>query len=133
MQGWNQVIVNLMGRDLEGITDLSYTDELTKTNVYGAGNYPIGRSVGNYSAEASITLLKEEVDALRLSMPPGKRLQDIAPFDITVVYEREGILLTDRIRNCEFTNDGIEVAQEDGTISTQYTLIVSHIDYNVAA
>lgn len=133
MQGWSQITANLLGRDLEGITELSYTDTVTKENVYGAGQYPIGRSQGNYEAEASITLLKEEVDALRLSMPPGKRLQDLAPFDITVVYEREGILLTDRVRNCEFTNDGVEVAQSDGTIATQYTLIISHIDYNTAA
>lgn len=134
MQGWNSITVNLLGRNLEGITEINYTDSTTKENVYGAGGMPIGRSEGNYEAEASMTLLKEEADGLRLSLPPGKRLQDIAPFDIVVVYENKtGLILTDIIRNCEFTNDGVEVAQSDGTIATQYTLIISHIDFNVTA
>lgn len=132
MKGWNSVTVNLMGRDVEGITALSYNDSQQKENVYGAGSYPIGRSRGNYEAEASITLYKEEVDALKLAASPGRRLVDISPFDIVVEYENEGgILFKDVIRNCEFTNDGVEVSQADGTIATEYELIVSHIDWNV--
>lgn len=132
MKGWNSVTVNLMGRDVEGITELSYNDSQEKENVYGAGPYPVGRSRGNYEAEASITLFKEEVDALKLAMPPGRRLLDVAPFDIVVEYEADdGMIYKDVIRNCEFTNDGIEVSQADGTIATEYELIVSHIDWNV--
>lgn len=132
MKGWNAITVNMMGRDLEGITELKYTDSETKENVYGAGKYPIGRSRGNYEPEASLTLLKEEADALRQSLPKGSRIQDIAPFDITVEYEdKNGFIIRDRIRNCEFTNDGVEAAQNDGTISTEYTLIVSHIEWNI--
>lgn len=133
MQGWNSITVNLLGRDLEGITELKYTDSETKENVYGAGKYPIGRSRGNYEAEAAVTLLKEEADALQASLSQGKRVQDIAPFDITVEYEnKDGQIKKDRIRNCEFTNAGTEVAQSDGTIATEYTLLVSHIEYNIA-
>lgn len=132
MKGWNSITANLMGRDVEGITALSYNDSQTKENVYGAGPYPIGRSRGNYEAEATMTLYKEEVDALKLAMPPGRRLLDVAPFDIVVEYEADdGMIYKDVIRNCEFTNDGIEVSQADGTIGTEYELIVSHIDWNV--
>lgn len=132
MLGWTSVTANLLGRDAEGITEISYTDEVVKENIKGAGQYPIGRSRGDYEAEASITLYKEEVDILRSSLPAGKRLQDIAPFDINVQYATpEGQILKDRIRNCEFTNDGVEVAQGDGTIATQYKLIISHIEYGV--
>lgn len=132
MTGWNSITVNVMGRDLEGITQLSYTDSETKENVYGAGKFPIGRSSGNYEATATISLYKEEADGLRLSLGTGKRVMDIAPFDIVVQYENQvGVILKDRIRNCEFKNDGVEVAQSDGTIVTEYELLVSHIDYNV--
>lgn len=133
MQGWNSVKVNLLGRDVIGITAIKYDDTLTKENVYGAGKFPIGRSQGNYAATASITLLKEEADALRRSVPPGKRLQDIGAFDIPVVYEYDGPLGGDVIRNCEFTNNGVDVKQADGTIATEFTLITSHIDWNAAA
>lgn len=133
MQGWNSITVNLLGRDLEGISQLAYNDSETKENVYGAGKYPIGRSRGNYEPECSITLYKEEADALRESLEKGKRIQDISPFDILVEYEREnGEIVKDRIRNCEFTNDGVDVSQSDGTIATEYTLITSHIEWNIA-
>lgn len=132
MTGWNSVTVNLLGRDVEGINSVSYNDAETKENAYGGGKYPIGRSRGNYEPEASIGLYKEEVDALRLSLPVGKRLQDIAPFDIVVEYAREdGAITRDIIHNVEFTSDGVEVAQGDGTISREYDLIVSHITYGV--
>lgn len=132
MQGWASIVVNMLGRDLEGILEVKYTDEVKKENVKGGGKYPIGRSESDYEATASIKLYKEEADALQLSLAPGKRLQDIAPFDIVVEYQNSlGVILKDRIRNCEFTNAGVEVAQGDGTISMDYKLIVSHINYNV--
>lgn len=132
MQGWNSVTVNLLGRDLEGITELAYDDKVKKENVYGAGGYPIGRGRGNYEGKCSVILLKEEVDALKTSLPAGKSIKDIAPFDIVSEYETEdGAILKDRIRNAEFTNDGVEVKQNDLMIGTKYELLISHIDWNV--
>lgn len=131
VQGWNNITVNILGRDVEGITKVTYDDSQTKENVYGAGAMPIGRSRGNYEPSASITLLKEEVDALVASLPSGKRIQDIGAFDIPVKYEIDGIIKFDIIRNCEFTNNGVDVSQGDGSIATDFELIVSHIDWNV--
>lgn len=129
--GWNNVKTTMLGRDLEGITELAYNDTVEKENVRGAGAFPIGRGEGNYEAKASITLIKEEVDALQLSLGPGGRLTDIAPFDIAVSYDYLGKIYKDRIRNVEFTGRGIEVKQNDKVIATQFELIVSHIDWNV--
>jgi len=131
LAGWNSITVSMLGRDVEGITELSYTDSTEKENAYGAGAYPIGRGEGNYEAKASITLLTEERVALQRSLPPTMRLQDIAPFDINIIYEYQGFLYKDRIRNCEFTGNGVEVKQNDKTIAYKYELIVSHIDWNV--
>ncbi|WP_396177436.1 hypothetical protein [Flavobacterium sp.] len=132
MQGWNAVTANLLGRDLEGVTELAYSDSQKKENVYGAGAFPIGRGRGNYEAKATITLLKEEVDALKLALPAGKTIQDIAPFDIVVEYETEnGSIKKDRIRNAEFMGDGVEVKQNDMSIATKYELLISHIEWNV--
>jgi hypothetical protein len=132
MQGWNSVTANLLGRDLEGITELAYSDSQKKENVYGAGAYPIGRGRGNYEAKCSITLLKEEVDAMKLALASGKTIQDIAPFDIVVEYETEsGSIKKDRIRNAEFMGDGVEVKQNDMSIGTKYELLISHIEWNI--
>lgn len=132
LQGWNNATVNIMGRDVEGITTLSYKDSEEIENIYGAGKYPVGRGSGNYQAEASISLLKEEYDAIQSALPPGKRLSDIAPFDITVEYALpDGRVLKDRIRNCQFTGRGVESNQNDKSMSYQSDLIVSHIEWNV--
>lgn len=131
MAGWNNVTLTLLGRDVEGITELSYNDSEEKENVYGAGKMPIGRGSGNYKAECSITLYKEEITALQRSLAPGKRLTDIAPFDIAVSYEYDGFIYKDRIRNCEFTGNGVDVKQNDKSIATKFDLIVSHINWNV--
>ncbi|GAB6123078.1 hypothetical protein JCM30204_42280 [Dysgonomonas termitidis] len=131
MAGWNNVTLTMLGRDAEGITELSYNDNVDKENARGAGGMPIGRGEGNYEAECSVTLYMEEVIALQQSLGPGKRIQDIAPFDIAVTYKYQGIIYKDRIRNCEFTDNGVEVKQGDKTISRKFKLIISHIDWNI--
>lgn len=132
MQGWNNVTVNMLGRDLEGITEVSYDDKRKKENVPGAGEFPIGRGRGNYEAKCSITLYKEEIDALKQALAPGKSIADIAPFDIVVEYELEnGSIQKDRIRNAEFLGDAVDVKQNDMSISQKYELLISHIEWNI--
>jgi hypothetical protein len=132
MVGWNDVATNMLGRDMEGITELAYNDGVEKENFYGAGGMPVGRGYGNYSAKASITLSKEEIVALQRSLGPGGRLTDIAPFDINVHYEYQNFMYKDRIRNCEFLGNGREIKQGDKITAYKFDLLVSHIDWNIA-
>lgn len=129
--GWNDVKVHLLGRDLEGITKIEYSDEVSIEAVYGAGNMPVGYSEGNYQATAKITILKEELLGLQRSLPPGMRLQDIPPFDIAVVYEVNGQVFKDIIRNCKFKNSGTSLSQNDGKTEIDLDLFTTHIDWNV--
>ncbi|MFA9212479.1 MAG: hypothetical protein ACEQSR_01345 [Candidatus Methylacidiphilales bacterium] len=129
--GWKKITVNVMGRDLEGISRIAYGDKVTKTNAYGAGNLPVGREEGNYEPdEVVLALFEEEARGLMLSNPSG-RIQEIAPFDITVEYELpNGVILRDRIMDCEFTTNGKDVKQGDGKIVTEYKLISSVVNWN---
>lgn len=131
MTGWNKTTMNVLGRDLEGITELEYNDEQEIENVYGAGTKPIGEAEGNYSAQASVTLHFEEQRALLASLKPGQRIQDIPAFPIVVVFEVDGVVYRDVIRHCRFKNNGVAVKQNDKTISHKYDLKVSSIDWNV--
>jgi hypothetical protein len=131
LTGWNNITTNLFGRDLEGIESVKYGDEMDIGVAHGAGNMPIGKTRGNYTATSSISLYFEESTAIITSLPPGTRLQDIPDFDITVAYEFKGATYKDIIRNCSFKNNGREVKNGEGKIVTEYTLVPSHIDYNV--
>lgn len=132
MTGWNSITWNMLNRDVEGITQLAYDDNVSKENAYGGGKMPVGRSEGNYEANASVTLYKEEADGIDNALPPGMRMQDLPPSDVVCEYEMaDGSVRKDIIHNVEFTNRGVDVSQSDGTIATQYTLIISHISWNV--
>jgi len=128
--GWNNVTVNLFGRELEGITAVSYSDEQEMNVAYGRGAYPQGVEVKNYSAEASITLRIEEVIAIQQSIGRTARFQEIKPFDVVVSYEYNSQVYSDVLRNCRFKTNGKEVAQGDGSIATEFELLLTHIDYN---
>lgn len=132
MQGWNSMNCNILGRDLEAFSEAEYDDDVDIENAYGGNKFPIGRGEGNYAAKFSLTLFKEESDALQNSLPKGGRIQDIPPFDTTFEYEgNAGTIQKDRIYNCQFKNKGVAVKQGDKTIGFKYTLIVSHIDWNI--
>lgn len=132
LKGWNSITTNLFGRDVVGITELAYDDNTKKENVMGAGGFMVGRSESNYEAKASITLLKEEVDAILDTLPPGTRLQDIEASDIVVQFAmKTGRIRKDIIRFAEFTGNSTDVKQGDGSMATKLELIISVIDWNV--
>lgn len=127
---WNSVSCNLLGRDLEGITEIEYNDEQEMENIYGAGSMPVGQGSGNYAAKASITVLEEERRAMLEALPANTRLQDIT-FPITVSYETGDKIYTDVIMNCRFKNNGAVVKQNDKAIYHKFELLTTHIMWNV--
>ncbi len=128
---WADVKVNLLGRTVTGITAISYEDKQEKVNNYGAGVNPVSRGIGKYEASAKITLHAYEVEAIQRAIP-GKRLQDIEPFDIEVVFMPKGsdTLVSHTIRNAEFTSNKRELKQGDTVIEIEFELIVSHIEWD---
>ena len=131
VMGWNKTALKLFSRFVEGITEISYSDEEDQELVYGAGGKPIGKGKGNYKPQASITLTEEERRSVMDSLPAGMRIQDIPDFDIPVSYVYQNRTYTDIIRNCSFKNNGVEVKQGDKSIAYKFDLVPTHIDWNV--
>lgn len=130
LTGWNNVTVNVLGRDLETITEIDYSDEIPKEAVYGAGRMPVGFAEGNYSAKASISINNDEVQGILESMPAEMRIQDIPPFPILVVYEFGQKVVKDIIHNCSFVNNGKASKQGEGKIEIKFDLFTTHIQFN---
>jgi len=131
MAGWNSATCNLFGRDLEGISELGYDDNVEVEAVKGAGQMPIGYADGDYTANCSMNLFAEEVSAILDSMPQGKRLSDAVPTDFIVQYEYNGKIRTDILRNFRITGLGKEIKQGDKVIGQKVTTFCTHIDWNV--
>jgi hypothetical protein len=128
---WASVRINMLGRTITGVASINYDDTWNKENQYGAGSMVSHRGIGNYEAVANIELFQFEVVGIQTASG-GKRLQQIAPFDITVVYLKEGSdeLVTDVIRNCEFTKNARSLTQGDMMSKVPLELIISDIKWH---
>lgn len=128
---WARATFNVLGRDVIGIVAIKYDDESEKEDLYGVGDMPVARAEGKYKANASITLRIEEVIGLQ-DAAPGKRLQNIDPFDIIVKYIPKGASrqITDVINNCQFLSNGRDIKTGDKTIEIELKLITSHITWD---
>ena len=126
---WGDIVAAANGVPFVGITAIKYGDSQDVQNNYGAGRHPVSRSKGRIPPSASRTLYQSEVVALQRQAPNG-RLQDIAPFAITVSYLPEsGIISTDKIRNCMFTENKVDWKEGDLNQQIELTLIPSHIEW----
>lgn len=98
---------NMLGRNVIGITSINYGDKKEVKPVRATGEKPIGYTEGNYEASCDIELLIDETEGIIAALPPGLMLQDIAPFDITVVYLNDGTnqLVTHIIKGCKFMDN----------------------------
>lgn len=133
LTGWNQTTLNLMGRDVVGIEEFDYNDNTKKENAYGAGGMPIGWTEGNYEAKFSLSLYVEEEQAIQSLLPPGKRLQDIAPFDVNVQYANpnNGRIVIDVIHNVQFTGRSKTAKNNEGKMVHKHEMLVSHITWGI--
>ena len=126
---WGDIKVCINGVQVLGITAISYGDKQDKQNNYGAGRHPVSRSRGRITPEAKITLYMSEAVAISRTSATG-RMQDIAPFDIEVAYmPPNGIIVVDKIRNCEFTENLRDWKEGDMNQQVVLPLLPSHIEY----
>ena len=127
---WGDIVCLINGTNMTGITGLDYSDDQEVTENYGAGRYPVSRSKGRITSAGKITLYVSEVMALQKQAPNG-RLQDIAPFDITVSYVPDdgGVVVTDRMRNCQFKKNERSWSEGDTSKTVDLDLAVSHIEW----
>jgi hypothetical protein len=126
---WASVRMQLLGITIYGVTQISYEESQEMVNNYGAGNMPVSRGYGKYEAKASITLEKKEVERIKAALPVGARIMDIAPFPITVTFSNDSnVNITDKLMNCQFMNNKLDMKSGDTNIEVPLDIIVSHID-----
>ena len=126
---WADIVFAINGVPVTGITAIEYGDSQDVVNKYGAGRHPVGRAKGRITPSAKITMYQEEVEAIQSQAPNG-RIQDIAPFDITVTYLPDsGIIKTDKIRNVQFTANSRKWKEGGTGQEVELELIPSHIEW----
>lgn len=133
LYAWADIVVLIGGVPITGITGIEYGDTQDVVNLYGAGRLPVGRSKGRITPSGKLILYQEEVEALQAQSPTG-RLQDLPAFDIIVQYlPASGLIHTDKIRNCNFSENTRKWAEGDTGKPVELPLIPSHIEWGKAA
>jgi hypothetical protein len=132
MYSWSNVRVNLLGRNLVGIKGIEYDDSEEIKGVKGRGSKDIGFVQGNYAATGKLTLEMSEAEALNAALPRGRRLQQIRPFDITVVYKNDDQrLVTHMLKNCKITKQNRSgKSGEVKEFEVELALYIGEIDWN---
>lgn len=126
--GWADIVVLIGGVPLTGIVGVEYNDSQVVENKYGAGRYPVGRAKGRITCDGKLILYMEEVHALEAQSPNG-RLQDLPPFDVIVQYLPDsGIIKTDKLRNCQFSENPRKWKEGDTGQEVECPLVMSHIE-----
>lgn len=126
---WADIVTTIAGVPVTGIVAIEYSDDQEVEVKYGAGRYPVGYGKGRIKPTAKITLYQEEVEAIQAQSVNG-RLQDIAPFNINVIYMPDsGIVKTDKLRNCMFKNNKRNWKEGDTGKPVELDLLLSNIDW----
>ncbi len=120
--------ISILGGQLNGVTEINYTQEQEKVNNFGVGVNPVSRGHGARDASASLGISMNEVEGLR-DVSPNGNLLELPAFDIVVVFGNVQSPQTHVVKNAEFTNDGVEASQGDTDINRTFDLVCSHILY----
>ncbi len=122
------ITVALGGRIITGLRGVKYTSKQEKEAVYGKGNEPMHIQKGNKSYEGEISMLQSELETLRLA---GKGSVLGLRLDASVAYgnpSKGDVLIVDKIRGIEFTEDAKEMKQGDKFMEVTLPFICLRIE-----
>ena len=122
------ITVSIGGRVITGLRGIKYSSKQEKEHVYGKGNEPMHIQRGNRSYEGEVTLLQSELETLRLA---GKGSVLGLRLDAVVAYgnpSQGDVLIVDKIRGIEFTEDGKEMKQGDKFMEVTLPFICLRIE-----
>lgn len=125
---YSDITLSLGGRVITGLRGVKYSSKQEKEAVYGKGNEPLHIQKGNISHEGEITLLQSELETLRLA---GKGSVLGLRLDAVVAYgnpSKGDVLIVDKIRGIEFTEDSKEMKQGDKFMEVTLPFICLRIE-----
>lgn len=109
---------------LQGVTGIKWNRKWNVKTNYGLGGKPVNRGFGNWEYTASITLdynAQVQLRALRGS------LTALGEFDLIISFANEfetedWTTETVTLKDCLFTEDGMEASQDDTNITKEFDL-----------
>ena len=126
---WASITIELFGFLVKGVSAIKYKRKQEKVDNYGSGTEPVSRGYGKVSYEGSITLDQIEINRIQNAIPDGQSLSDISPFSVTVVYQVGTKLRTDKLKNVEFMEQGVDTKSGDTNIEGEIPIMIAGINF----
>jgi len=128
---WESVTIELPQGTAIDIEEISYNDSRDIEEIYGKGSKARKYGRKNYSASGSMSLLREEFEALRKAV--GGSIYKGEPFPIVSSYANEDMpTVTDTLPDVKITKQDTSAKQEDsatGKVKLDFK-ILSPIKWN---
>lgn len=124
---WTDIKINLPYGEAILIQSINYKSSLAKDRIYGQGGKVQGWGRGNYEAEGSFTILREEFERLiEWAKGQGFSIHQIPPFEITVSYSDYGDnIRTDKLYKCLLQGEmGFDISQGDTSVTTDVSFYI---------
>lgn len=131
---WSDLEVVMLGRALVRILEVKYKTSREKKTIYGRGSEPLGIQKGNKKYEGQIKIGQGELEALidkAQKSVPGGDPTDLPQFNISVAYEKDGILRTDVIVGVDLEDFEKGLKQGDSDMEIDLKFQALKIKYNV--
>lgn len=123
------IICNILGVPIVGITAIEYSDPQAIELNYGTGNLPVSRGFGTIKFEGRITMTMKEIQRIT-DVAPNGRIQNIPDFDIGVNYVTEaGDFVRHKLKACRFKGRNPNSAVDNNQIEEAIELSIIDIDY----
>lgn len=114
---------------LSGVSSIKWNIKRNVKTNYGLGGEPVNRGFGNKEYTASITLDYNAQSQLRAIVleSGGSSLMDLGEFNIIVSWTNDmgaGVFVDETVtlEGCMFTEEGLEVNQDDTNITKEFDL-----------
>lgn len=128
--GWKDISVRVLGRTIEGITDVKVKRKVTKERQYGRGAQAQAILTGNEEISGSLTLKQSELEAINTAIKAANPLNDITKvaFDVIINYENEqGVSTTDSVIGVEVEEYEKGMAQGDVEMAIELPFIATRL------
>ncbi len=127
---WSKIRFNFLGSSFSTITAIKYEEVDEINDVKSVGGKKLGYTQDNTTTNGSISILAETLEKIAKKIPNG-RLQDIAPFPITVSYvDALGDLVSHVLIGCKFTKNSREAtAGSSDALAVEIPLYIHDINW----
>ena len=124
---WSDISIAFGGRIIAGVTEVEYTEEKEKSALYGRGSKPLGIVRGNHSFEGKLSIWQSELEAMTRDAKNNDILN--LNFDLVVAYvpSEGGQIVTDILKNVEFTEVKKAMKQGDKNMVVELPIIFTDV------